>query len=323
MEGNVGIDDGWQTNPGDVNSRADLRALYGGSPFGGIEPSSTTPNILVFTDPAVGSRNGYDYDGWDPVDTDVFYYTGTGRQGDQRLDGRNGSVLRHAQEGRTLRLFEAVASGRAGGVPQRYVGAFELDATTPYRIEPAPDAVGQPRDVVVFHLRRIVGDQVPEASRDRQRELSPAEAIHTPQSTFDLEGRTVEVRRTEGALVHDYARSIDQNPQRVHTPAGPTDLLVEAGGQRELIEAKSSVTRSKMREAAGQLLDYASHCAPLSRLTILVPDQPSPSAISFLHRYGIDVIHRDGPDSFRRHPAPEAARAAVLQLAGANYKQQP
>lgn len=38
------------------------------------QPSTTTPNVLIFTDPGVGNRHGC-YDGWVG---DVFHYTGMG-----------------------------------------------------------------------------------------------------------------------------------------------------------------------------------------------------------------------------------------------------
>lgn len=50
------------------------------------------------------------------------------------------------------------------------------------------------------------------------------------------------------------------------------------------------MTRFKLREAASQLLDYTPDCAPLDRLAVLVPDQHTPSEISFWHRYGIDAL---------------------------------
>jgi len=146
---------GWRTAIGTVTTRAEMQREYGGTAFGGIEPSRTSPNILVYTDPEQGSLSGYNYDGWDLNDSNVFYYTGEGRKGDQQLRDGNRAIVDHAEAGRTLRLFEAIdKKQRPGGKRQRYLGAFRLDDAAPYRFEPAPDAAGVPRQVIVFRLIR-------------------------------------------------------------------------------------------------------------------------------------------------------------------------
>ncbi|GAA2124719.1 hypothetical protein GCM10009843_21670 [Nocardioides bigeumensis] len=143
----------WMYAPGDIALRADIHATYGGSTYGGIEPSRTSPNVFIYTDPKQGAQNGYDYDEWDHDDPNVFYYTGEGRLGNQTMRAGNAAILDHEAAGRAIRLFKAVDEpARPGGKRQRYVGEFRLDAAAPYRMRPAPDAAGNLRQVIVFRL---------------------------------------------------------------------------------------------------------------------------------------------------------------------------
>src|SRR5690606_26308402 len=82
--------------------------------------------------------------------------TGEGQVGDQDPAAKgNGAILRHIEEGRSLRLFEVAGSNRGGGKPQRYVGEFVIDSDDPYRFEDAPDREGRLRKVVVFRLLAV------------------------------------------------------------------------------------------------------------------------------------------------------------------------
>lgn len=145
----------WMYDEGDIALRSDIHATYGGSTYGGIEPSRTSPNVMIYTDPQQGALNGYDYDGWDANDPNVFYYTGEGRHGDQTMREGNKAILNHETDGRALRLWETLEEpAQVGGKRQRYVGEFYVDAAAPYRMAPAPDAAGDRRQVIVFRLVR-------------------------------------------------------------------------------------------------------------------------------------------------------------------------
>src|SRR5438128_2006213 len=75
----------WHYKPGDIALRSEIHGTYGGATYGGIEPSGSSPNVFIYTDPLQGALNGYDYDGWDGNDRNVFYYTGEGRHGNQTM----------------------------------------------------------------------------------------------------------------------------------------------------------------------------------------------------------------------------------------------
>lgn len=74
-----------------------------------------------------------------------------------------------------------------------------------------------------------------------------------------------------------------------------------------------------LREALGQLLDYAPHAEPpVTSLAVLVPTQPSPGGLQLLDRYGVDCIWRREDGSFERRFAP-ADRRAHLQSAWSRH----
>ena len=66
---------GWDLEPGHVIRRRELHDRFGGSRQGGMTTSSSSPNILLFLDRAVGNPHGY-FDGWAG---DRLYYTVQGR----------------------------------------------------------------------------------------------------------------------------------------------------------------------------------------------------------------------------------------------------
>lgn len=188
----------WHYTLGDVALRSEIHATYGGAIYGGIEPSAATPNVMIYTDPQQGALNGYDYDGWDANDPNVFYYTGEGRHGDQTMREGNKAILNHEADGRALRLWESLDEpAQPGGKRQRYVGEFYVDPTAPFRMAPAPDAAGDRRQVVVFRLVRS-GERpaaVPPAppARGALAEPAPAQPLITdtaPPDPSDADGGT-------------------------------------------------------------------------------------------------------------------------------------
>lgn len=88
--------------------------------------------------------------------------------------------------------------------------------------------------------------------------------------------------------------------------SGPTDLYIEYNGTFDLIEAKSSASHAYVRQALGQLLDYAyATKVPVTTLACLLPSRPANADVELLNAYGIDCIYRTGPSLFAR----EAARS--------------
>jgi hypothetical protein len=70
-----------QPKPGDTTTRAEVKRIFRGGDQGGIVPSATMPNVLIYTDPKTGEQSGY-IDGWLPDedgDGPLFEYTGQAR----------------------------------------------------------------------------------------------------------------------------------------------------------------------------------------------------------------------------------------------------
>ena len=142
----------WRIAVGALLTRTEVAREYGGAIYSGIQPSSTSSNVMLYSDPAEGEQHGY-VDGWSQRETGVFEYTGAGQFGDQELAGANAAILNHRRDGRVLRLFFTQAgSAGPGGKVQQYVGAFRLDPDAPLRWMSAADSSGSPRKVVVFRL---------------------------------------------------------------------------------------------------------------------------------------------------------------------------
>ena len=66
----------WRLTVGQQIRRVDLHEMYGGPRQERISPSSSTPNVLVFTDSSVGEK----HDRWEGS---IFRYCGAGQRGDQ------------------------------------------------------------------------------------------------------------------------------------------------------------------------------------------------------------------------------------------------
>jgi len=324
---------GWTMPLGTVTTRSEIKAEYGGTIFGGIEPSRTSPNILIYTDPSAGEANGYNYDGWDESDDRVFYYTGEGRRGDQELREGNKAVLEHASTGRTLRLFESIDSRRRpGGKRQRYVGAFRVDDSSPYRREPAPDVDERPRKVLVFRLLRddvVAPVALPRAEEPTRRTEplrgqhgdSPAPPIESPED-YLAQGASAEIElvaseqnvvtsyetvpragsiatREEAKLVsHFEAWLRGQGHQvmrvRINIPGEKHTLVTDPFDVTAgtLYEAKSGTDRATIRLGIGQLLDYL-RFVPSASGALLLPSEPSDDLKSLIHTCGLGMAYKE------------------------------
>src|SRR5271166_5645506 len=90
----------WALEPGEAIERKILHERYGGRTQGGIAPSRSSPNVMVFSDPLTGEPHGY-IDEWRA--DGCFHYTGEGQRGDQLMKSGNASILHHVDAGRALR----------------------------------------------------------------------------------------------------------------------------------------------------------------------------------------------------------------------------
>jgi 5-methylcytosine-specific restriction protein A len=301
----------WDILPGTYLSREERRRRFGGSTYGGIEPSVQTPNVFVYSDPSAGAEYGYNFDGWAP-DGSMFLYTGEGRRGDQTLREGNRAVAQHVEQGRALRVF--VADGLIGQTQaknQRYVGEFRVDPNMPFVRSEAADVDGVDRVVLVFRLLpvgdvwRRDGDEsefaVPEPDRAEVEEQPGAEEALLENDAglpfmFGAREAGIALRR-ETALVNRFESLLHSRGHRTSRyrvrPRGQlrplfTDLYDHT--DRILYEAKASATRECVRMAIGQLLDYRRYVPINSRASLLLPSCPAPDLLELIADLGLGCV---------------------------------
>ncbi|GGR61650.1 hypothetical protein [Streptomyces roseolus] len=243
-------------NPGDVRTRTEIRAAFGGSPQGGICPSDDMHSVNLYSDPDVGEKAGY-YDGWLAEEDElgpVFEYTGAGKSGDQTFDGVAGSgnraILRHAEQDRVLRVFT-----RVGKVPgsdtktHRYLGMFTLDGMQPYVWRRVHGEDGQERSVIVFRLRpegavqHAAQDVIP-AAAETTAELVPFQPVTA--AMFQSEPATT------GALPLPKQRVRKKTAGRrpaPNTETSGTFVVPETFGTKLSIRAATAATVAVRHEA--------------------------------------------------------------------------
>ncbi|AXG80267.1 hypothetical protein [Streptomyces paludis] len=154
-------------------------------------------------------------------------------------------------------------------------------------------------------------------ARDPVR-IAAAEEVRTHRTTYERAHGLIVVERHESRLVSEFRQHLiaqGRTPIRFYCPSGISDIYVSDTKGTELIEAKSKPTRLHTRQALSQLLDYAPHSPrPVERLGALFPLEPARADVELLHRYGIDVIHREPTSGFRRLPASLERRERMREL---------
>ncbi|CCQ47185.1 putative uncharacterized protein [Pseudarthrobacter siccitolerans] len=288
--------------------REEIAAMYGGTRYAGMETPSSSPNILLFTDPEVGRENGYEFDGWS-IDGEVFSYTGMGRVGPQKMQKGNLQTRDHKKLGKALRLFGVAnkPSGK-GGLPRVYLGEFAIDDKQPYSVEDAPGVDGVMRTVFVFHLRPV-GDVLRRAEDVTHQSVAPTAAgsvTEVPMEKHEVDAfeqaatKAGIAEKRELALVASFRAVLEGrgsvvNRHKVY-PVGSskplfTDIHDKTNGV--LYEAKADATRHSVRLGLGQLLDYRRYVTGKS-CRLLLPARPDADLLKLLSEYQIDTVWREG-----------------------------
>jgi len=307
---------GWDLQPNDVTTRAQLGAKYRGNQQAGIAHSATTPNIMVYSDADATESPGYAYDGWDG---DVYKYTGEGKHGDQTMTGGNKALRDHAKDGRALRVFVADGTVPGGNTKyQRYLGEFALDADTPFVVRRARDVEGNMRDVFVFNMRPV--GEVVRRPQDANafsgaNEVEPVGVHSVPTEATDKTSyeyqqvgtkkavkREAELTdRFEAYLKDTHKHSVAR--YRIATAGSSgnqfTDLADETA--KILYEAKGVTNRMSVRLALGQVLDYGRYVKnryPGTELSLLLPQSPPGDMIELLESLGIGCVVEQSPGVF-------------------------
>jgi len=301
----LGIDDAtWDIEVGDEIRRTELQDRYGGGRFGGIEPSATTPNVLLFAS-SYGDAFGYDFN--EELEDGSFLFTGDGQTGSQSADkGGNKAILEHQSKGRSLRLFEQTSKKTF----VRYLGEFEHDGKKPesrtsldrdkkqrtvlvFRLTPVGKTVNRSRDNVEKKAATVIF-QEPEKNISKTHERSvPATTTIAQRREGQLQNRYIEYLRNQGVKVGTFQINIPESnaPLRV-------DLIDYS--KNRIIEVKAGVSRGYVREAVGQVLEYVYHLKRIKNQSwnpvILLPAKPTDDLIGFVESLGIELIWEEAPN---------------------------
>jgi hypothetical protein len=215
----------------------------------------------------------------------------------------NAAVLKHRDQGRSLRLFMGV-----GGVVT-YEGEFEVDRDKPWYPTDAHETEGGPlRQVIVFRLRPV--DVAPKTVKSKLTEILnspvsadvPIEQQQTEVAYVSPRQGEYEIHRREQRLVlalekylHTQGHEISRKKLLPPGEARPlfTDLYDSTTGT--LVEAKGTVARNAIRMAIGQLADYKRFIdgGRPGFLAVLVPSKPRQDLLDLLASQGIEVIYPD------------------------------
>lgn len=117
------------------------------------------------------------------------------------------------------------------------------------------------------------------------------------ETTTSSPARDGVIRYPEAKLVEAYQEHLGRELRclAARLPSGER-LICDAFDRqkRMIIEAKASNSRSDVRMAVGQLLDYRHHIDPSASIAILLPARPSTSIIELLRAHDVRLIYKSG-----------------------------
>ena len=174
--------------------RRDLHRRFGGQQQSGISTPAGHPLILLFTGES-GEQYGYS-DHWDGKQ-EVFFYVGQGREGDMEFTRGNRAIRDHAENGKTLLLFESLGKGRE----TQYVGEFTCASWEERR---GPDVNGDDRKVIVFHLVRVDEFTPADFTAEPDLDINALRKQAYESATSPSKGRSTNAKRN----VYDRRRKI-------------------------------------------------------------------------------------------------------------------
>lgn len=309
--------------PGQVVTRAELNAAYGGGIQGGILTPSGGRYAFVFTDVESGHRFGYVWDGWADDTHRTFYYTGEGASGDQafRRGGKNLVLAESLASAREIHLFEAVGNVPGSRAKKHcYLGQFQLNRDKPFRREDSVGADGELRSVIVFQFEAI-GETAKGTPTDAVEPAAPP-AVETRSYVVDVENDHGSFQYPVGAKEPTVAARIEMQlerswqqylksqghevgRQRIRVAGQSTALTTDTWDATTgfLYEAKGSVARESVRMAVGQLLDYRRHIRPLPQgCFVLLPSRPAEDLVSLIAEIGFGLVYPRGTEFVEERP---------------------
>lgn len=256
----------WILLRGQTILRKKLHQVYGGIRQGGISPSNSSRNVFIFSDDAANKEHGYERDYW--LDDMTFIYCGDGQKGNQALSNRNGTILNHVSQGRKLRLFSPV-SGLV-----TYLGELVIDNENPYTLKEGVGRDGMPRTVVMFKLKRVIGNKSNlKPGESEKRELSfGAEYQYADENPRDIQisepftsdpnllDRALQLHSITQNTVANWVAGEGIDPISPDTTTCDFDIAWESIHGRIVCEVKSLSEQNEIHQfriGLGQILEYA------------------------------------------------------------------
>ncbi|MFD3541821.1 hypothetical protein ACFWUQ_20310 [Streptomyces sp. NPDC058662] len=313
--------------PGLITTREEVAKAFGGSVFsGGIVPAKRSNKVFVYSDPSVGEKFGYTFDGQAEDDEfgTLYLYTGAGSTGHQEFVRGNKTLLDTVANGQEVHLFVADSKvPRTKRVRQRYVGRVVVDPIKPYEDRWSPLPNGTKRRIIVFRLRPADGAELFLLDKDALKPASATAVIERPreqlpkvpaqsgtkerkteqhstlETTAHVVGGARRVMRREGQLVKAFEAHLEQAGHafksfdiRVEGEPGVLTPDVYDETDHVLYEAKGQTTRDNVRMAIGQLADYRRHIKNMERLrvAVLLPSAPTADVRDLLAAQRIALV---------------------------------
>ena len=275
--------------PGQTLSRQELHRLYGGRPHPRVSMSNRAPVVFLFIDPSVREN------GWQ---NETYVYIGEGRNEDQRLTHGNAAILKAADDGRVLSVW---LETNTSSDTVTYAGMFTLN-DPPYLQVDLEDPSQDRLHRTVFAFQLLPQDHAsasevliqnsalrPNVTAIRVTELDIEDREGTPQRVRNID----DYERTTETLVMDCARTLrrqkhDVIRHRIEIPgeAVPVYSTFLDRTTGTLYGCIPSVTRERVRETVGELLDVARFLLPKS-MVMLCPSRPRNSLTDLLHNVRI------------------------------------
>lgn len=277
---------------GDSVLRSDLHDSLGGQTQSRISPSSVAPLVMVFIQP-VDQYGGVD--GW--CEDGTFHCSGEGASGDQVMRRGNKAIRESAEDGREIHVFLEAGKGK----PVTYIGRFSyLDH---HEVDAPERGDGQLRSIIVFRLspvealpaRMISATATPAAKTCI--ETAGIYAAYSEKATFEPDRELSTIEQQRALVAQKYQRHAAQQGRalerkKIHPKGEARPLFTDLFDAEAnlLIESVGSTSRSAVRMAMAQLLDYARFFTPRPSLAVLAPAQLREDLREMLAENGVGLI---------------------------------
>lgn len=170
---------------------------------------------------------------------------------------------------------------------ERYAGDLDLlaEAVAKVRADGTPPIEGVSGDTPAPRTER----KPIEAQHVLEYEVGPTESTFASRTESELVQRFAAWLEAEGSSVSSHHHRAGVAPLR-------TDLCDDT--ERRVWEAKGTTSRSAIRMAVGQLLDYRRFEDDEWSIGVLVPREPTRDLLAYIASVGAAVARPDGEDSF-------------------------